>query len=279
LTTTNIKDNGGERLLFLYRDIPNLVNSVLSNPADSSKFLPWKFSNVPKRFWLKAANRMNYLFWLKDIVGVVSLSELNQKHYLENYGGGLLNLYHYSPSEILASVEKELAVERYTNPSNSDASGFSTPQYSVPSGKRYYFDSLENQRKFADHLAVTLGFEPSKDINRWYSVNRSEITQNGGGGLLRNKYGNSIYHFLTAVYPELQFDPWRFPKSPKTVLNVSNLETLMPRVIQFVENSLNLRTANDWNRVTEGQLRELRVGKYFELSGGKESAVQRFRKT
>jgi len=64
-----------------------------------------------------------------------------------------------------------------------------------------------------DDLARKLGFKEG-DRSEWYRISNKTIIANGGGGLL-NHFNGSLLAVLTAVYPEVHWDPLKFSKAPR----------------------------------------------------------------
>jgi hypothetical protein len=73
------------------------------------KFLPWLFSRVPSNYWKEIENRRDYVKWLVHKVGLAAEGELQQVHFLENDGAGLLKLYNYSPLRVINSLKIDSA--------------------------------------------------------------------------------------------------------------------------------------------------------------------------
>jgi len=53
-------------------------------------------------------------------------------------------------------------------------------------------------------------------------VTKNDIILHGGGGLLQ-RYKNSIYHFLKAVYPDYLWLPWKFNRVPRAAFGDSEV--------------------------------------------------------
>lgn len=87
------KNQGGGLLLACYCDSPQkAVREYLPDLA----WTPWLFRSVPQRFWHDVENRMCYLQWLGQRVGVQSLPDwlrLVSTDFQNNRGGGLLHFY------------------------------------------------------------------------------------------------------------------------------------------------------------------------------------------
>ena len=69
---------------------------------------------------------------------------------------------------------------------------------------------------------------------------------------------------LAAVYPEYDWQPWKFKKHPQNLLRD---ETVALKLLRFLENSLQIKEPRDWYRVSLDQLRDLGVSKLFRSHG------------
>jgi hypothetical protein len=78
----------------------------------------------------------------------------------------------------------------------------------VPIG---YWNDIQNRRKFFDFLGKKLNIVAMDD---WYSVKQSDITQEGGHGMLYLYYNNSVCDALKNVYPDYDWLGWLFEKAP-----------------------------------------------------------------
>jgi hypothetical protein len=94
--------NRGWRLVEIFN---GSASAIVSTVYSDFEFLPWLFNAVPKGFFDEKENRIRYIRWLVEKVGVKSELDLHRSHFLENGGGGLLTKYKYSPLAIIASIQ------------------------------------------------------------------------------------------------------------------------------------------------------------------------------
>jgi hypothetical protein len=78
---------------------------------------------------------------------------------------------------------------------------------------RNYWSSLENQRLFLEDLGEKLRIKKG-DFEGWYKVSNRDLTDNGGGRLLR-AHNSSISTLLAEVYPSHNWEPSRFLNRPR----------------------------------------------------------------
>jgi len=104
--------------------------------------------------------------------------ELQQHHFRDNHGVGLLAIYNFSPHAVVASLyerkenmevevvdgeKKEVEVKKEEKEKEKEK-GEEIER--IPIGKKGYWNSMENQRAFANALARKLGFEvPSPPLS------------------------------------------------------------------------------------------------------------------
>lgn len=187
-----------------------LVNHFGGSLMEALKFVypahqwhPWRRDTVPKSFWTKKENVHQFLEWLGNQVGIqkledwysVTKNQVSTKWPRTKPTVARPNTrrFHISLAEMLMQ----------TFPSHpwlpwKFASG-------VPVS---YWDSIENQRRFLDWmLHDVLG---QRQLDAWYIVPYRVVVENGGLGLIANKYGASLVKALRAVYPEHKWLEWKF---------------------------------------------------------------------
>jgi hypothetical protein len=74
------------------------------------------------------------------------------------------------------------------------------------------------------------------------------LSKLGGATLLRNKYNSSPIKLLSAVYPEYEWLPWKFDKSPANYWeDVKN----QGKFVEWAAKQLNVNEMSDWYKVTK----------------------------
>jgi len=79
---------------------------------------------------------------------------------------------------------------------------------------------MDNQKKLIQALGEKIGVRYNSDsgkfenLENWYRVNSSFISQNGGGGLFAI-YKNNLSDILMKIYPDFEWDPLQFIKAPQ----------------------------------------------------------------
>lgn len=77
------------------------------------------------------------------------------------------------------------------------------------------WSALEKQKVFLDQLQRVLGY-PSQ--GEFYGLTLEVLTEHGGGGIV-DIYKNSVPTMLEAVYPDYNWEFWKFPKAPNGCWN------------------------------------------------------------
>ena len=81
-----------------------------------------------------------------------------------------------------------------------------------------------------------------------------EYTKLGGLSLLVLKYSASPYKLLSAIYPDYDWLPWKFPKSLKNFwTDVKNQRKFM----DWAAKELKIKEMDDWYNVTPKELSDL----------------------
>lgn len=111
---TFYENRGGGLLANYFGDSPQ---RALNEYLPEEDWLPWKFRSVPQSFWKPRENRMRYLSWLAEQLGIISeqaWSTVRSSDFYENGGGGLLT-YHYGGA-IKAAIRDYLGDNLQTPP-------------------------------------------------------------------------------------------------------------------------------------------------------------------
>lgn len=135
----------------------------------------------------------------------------------------------------------------------------------IPKG---FWEQKVNQKAFLDWLEKKLGYKSKED---WYQVTSKDFLANHGGGLLMHYFNGSPSALVMAVYSDYEWHPWLFTKTPESFSGEE-----MKRMLKYLENSLKLRTLDDWYRVTSAQLAERKVFYQIQKEGGLETVLPKY---
>eukprot|EP01027_Heterolobosea_sp_BB2_P018850 GEZU01026495.1.p1 GENE.GEZU01026495.1~~GEZU01026495.1.p1 ORF type:complete len:840 (+),score=185.05 GEZU01026495.1:594-3113(+) len=131
-----------------------------------------------------------------------------------------------------------------------------------------FWDDLCNQRQFFDRIAQQLGI---RELDGWYDVTAQEVLARGGSGLLNNHYAGSLVQALKAVYPEHQWNEWRFSSLPRGFWeDPKNQRQFFDRIAV----ALNVAQLDDWYRVTTREVLKLGGSGLLKHSGSLVGALR-----
>jgi hypothetical protein len=89
------------------------------------------------------------------------------------------------------------------------------------------------------------------------------VRENGGGQLLAI-YGNSLPKALMAIYPEYNWDPGNFKKSPKNYWKDANHQR---KFFDSIAESLDIKSPEQWVRISQAEVKQRGgstiIGRYY----------------
>jgi hypothetical protein len=196
LTARDIAIHDGQGLLCgHFNDSPS--NALISVYPETS-WQAWRFQWTPRSYWRSLENRRNFLQWVADCEKICIEEDwynITKATLIRHGGRGLLHYYGGSPSACLMYSIPDIDWQMWRFEK-------------VPHG---YWDEIYNQRKYFDWLAER---KDMKTPQEWYSLTDQDIIENGGNGLMINRYQGSKYLALNAIYPDTHWQPWKFDKIP-----------------------------------------------------------------
>jgi hypothetical protein len=127
---------------------------------------------------------------------------------------------------------------------------------------RGFWQDSKNQKHFFDDIAQQLELKSMED---WYKVTPTQIRKLIGGGLFRNYFGDSLIQALKKVYPDFQWQSWKFSKVHRGFWKDSkNTDEYM----SWMQDQLGITDLKDWNDVTNSQFRALKGGTLVQRNRG-----------
>jgi len=230
-----IAENHGSGILRHFGDsIPKMLSAVYTErPWD-----PLKFSRAPVNHWSSTMNQRAFMDRVARSIGfdptsLVNWYSLSVQTVVDHGGSAVLKRHENSLAALLAAVYPE----------------FPWDPLRFEKSPHNYWTSLANQRSFVLNLAVQLELKPG-DMADFYKLSRRAFLENGGSGLLK-RYGGSVPKLLASVFPEVDWQPWRFPRKASAALN--DLDGLLPQI----EVALGISSSQQWLRVSKEQLDSL----------------------
>lgn len=222
ITYNIIAEHHGGGVLSKYNSSPI---QFLKTIYPDYEWLEWKFGMASPGTWTDINNHKKYAEWLRNILGYTEPEQwynISKSDFDNNSGGGLLSVcYNSSPIKFVMDMyypEYEWLEWKFTSVSNG------------------YWEETEHHKKYAIWLGIVLGY---KDKNDWYSVTCLHIINNCGGTLLGNYYNNSPQQFLRAIFPECEWQEWKFIQTSKKfwadVNNRINYATRLGEILGYTE--------------------------------------------
>lgn len=98
---SDIERNDGARFLIKFSGSPA---SLIISTFPELSLLPWLFDKPPHGYLNVSENRVKYIKWLVQKVGVSGPQELTTNHFRENRGMAFLARYNMSPKSAIESL-------------------------------------------------------------------------------------------------------------------------------------------------------------------------------
>ena len=236
ITAKDIKLNGGNALLSklsLYKI------KEIGYPEGKSKF--YHESNKKQTgYWQNKENVQQFLLNLKEKLNLRSPNDWNllTARQIKSFGGSSL-LHHYPLYSIkaLGCPEGKLL--------------FNPPK--IENKPSRYWKNENNVQKFLFYLKEKLNLETVED---WNSISQQQIIENGGCSIL-NIY--SLYEIKCMGFPDgkLYFDK---PQKPP---GYWDKEENIIEFIKEIEEKFEIKSSNNWNRISKNQILSLGGGSLF----------------
>ena len=77
-----------------------------------------------------------------------------------------------------------------------------------------------------------------------------------GGSSLLGIHNSSLYKVLSSVYPEYEWLPWKFSKSPKFSKDSA-------KFVEMAGDELGIKEMNDWYKIKKEQIKAVKGGEEF----------------
>lgn len=251
-----VKNQGGP-LLSKYDKSPSLALLVA---YPDHEWIVEKFIQVPKGYWECQQNQKKFFDRLGKQLGYKRMEDWYQvksADIVRHGGTGVLNHHYYkSPSAALLAIypDHHWQLDRFKskpkctlNCKRYRREGFLSTKNlrDTPLG---FWSKREHHREFFEWLSERIGYKGMED---WYNVSIEEIHENGGGTLLQNYYHNSPSSAVQTVFPEHNWELWKFKVVPQgywSTLTDNKEETR--KVLDWLGTQLSIKSMEDWYRVS-----------------------------
>jgi hypothetical protein len=115
-------------------------------------------------------------------------------------------------------------------------------------------DLMEIHRKFLEAVGKQLGVVNMDD---WYLITKTHVSELGGAKMLNTYYKGSLSNALLTLFPEYEWQPWKFSQVPKNVWqDIENHK----KYIKHIGDKLGIRKMEDWYQVV--------VSDFIKAGGG-----------
>lgn len=181
-------NQGGGMLANYYGDSPQ--RALLDLYPDFT-WRPWLFRSTSQGFWKDKQNRIAYMDWLGQHLGLKSHEDwyqVSRSHFHTNHGGGMLANY-YGDSVFRAL--KEYAPRMKWLP------------WCFPTVPQGFWQEQENRQAYMKWLGQQLNFRKAYD---WYKLNRQHFTEHHGDALFATYYNGSVMRALKDFRPNGKWD-------------------------------------------------------------------------
>ena len=241
--STNIiaQNYGGGLLASKYK---NSVIQFLQAIYPEIEWVPWKFDKAPNAYWNDTKNHKIYMEWLFNKLDYKTMEDwykITADIINNNYGNRLLKYYNSSTIHLLESIYPEIE----------------WVPWKLKSTPKNHWKDTKHHKLYAEWLFKKLGYKTMED---WYKISTNIIAQNYGGGLLASKYKNSVIQFLQAIYPEIEWVPWKFDKAPNAYWNDTKNHKIY---MEWLFNKLDYKTMEDWYKITADTIKSNYGGTLF----------------
>lgn len=188
LTRKDVIENGFHSLIKYYKQSPSML--VMSNIAWNWK--PWLFKNLPRNFWMKSSNLVQYFEWLAS-----ELSITNPEQWYSVTSDILRQKYNFHKPlyDTLRIVYPQIDWK---------------PWLFVGTPKRTW-QNASTRKQYFNWLKTALDIKAHSD---WYEVTLDTLVKFNSGGLLHRRYSSSVYLFVREHAPDYDWKPWLFKQVP-----------------------------------------------------------------
>jgi hypothetical protein len=100
----------------------------------------------------------------------------------------------------------------------------------------------------------------------WYKISSQMVHQNQGGALLKEYYQDSLAQALLKIYPEHNWQVWRFERTPNGFWKDTSK---VKEYVDWLAKQLHLEKMEDWYTVSNDLLRQYGGNNLLKIYGGK----------
>lgn len=232
VSSKEVKKKGAFHLIQKYSSLFNALRTLYPE-FDWNEHL---FQKKSHNHWNCTKNRRQLFDWIGETLGIQTQEDWYKttvREVIQVGGSSVLSTkYHNSLYQVLSSIYDEFE----WNP---------LLFHQVP---KHHWENPENRKELFDSLAIKLGIKTRED---WYNVSSDYIEQNGGAGLLRNYYNNSLRLALQSIYPDYDWKEHLFQSVPKHYWQDTNNQR---KYLEWIGQQFNINQFADWFALSRRQL-------------------------
>jgi hypothetical protein len=201
ISTNDLQKNGGSSVLWYYNgSIYHALRAIYPDHV----WRAWKFKTGPKGYWKSIDHRKEFFQWASEELRILKPQDW-YKVTLRQFGkirGSVMLREHYGHS--LATALQDMYPNHFW------------PRWKFERTPNGFWDNPETRRKFFLMMAEDEGWT---SMDQWYDVTSKKIRDHGGAGLMELHYANSVSRALMDLFPNHEWESWRFAQTPKTTHN------------------------------------------------------------
>jgi hypothetical protein len=176
-----LQNKGGSILL----NCKKAVYSVLMEFYPKYDWKEWMFKTSPIGFWAVRKNRIRYMHWLGERLGLQDPEDwysVRRDDFVDNHGIGCLRQYHQSPPLAAMDLFPKYKWQEWKF-------------QKTPCG---FWDKVDNRIRYMQWLGKQLGFHRPED---WRRIRKTDFINNFGDGLLsiRGSYFKILQEYLPDI--------------------------------------------------------------------------------
>ena len=183
----------------------------------------WEKGRVPPHYWEEFRNQRRFLNWLAKGHGISRIDDWYAVP-AAAFPCQLLKQYDSYHCKLLAA--------HFPNADWAEWRFRRTP--------KHFWSKSHNRRRYFEWLGRRLGYRRHED---WYGLHGDDVRNNYGAGLLQGHYQGAYEKALQEVFPEYEWEPWRFRTTPDGYWSDKRNCT---RYLKWLGEQLGFHTLEDW---------------------------------
>lgn len=187
------------RKLLLMHD--NSLVPILKKAYPQYPWKPWRFvaekHTMPHGYWKIAQNQRDFLEHLGNELGIKTLPDWYQGLSLavsSEFGSQLKQVAKYHEGSLHKTIQNVF-------------SEYDWKPWLFSIAPANLWEDPKTRRQFFDYIYKELNCTSLEDM---YMISREQIRERGGDYLLKRYYGDDHIKALKDIYPEFQWEDWRF---------------------------------------------------------------------